>query len=394
MQTSELDAQSSFQEARSVTQRMHADVTSSLRALHRFLDSLAGLPGRKALVYVADQLPVRPAEILWRLWWQEYGVEHGARMGATPTGPPELDATAQLEELIADATAARVAFYPIGTDSGVDVTAASGRGASTESGALVRATASLSGDGLRWLSERTGGRAAVGPGAADGFFVGLGRDLGSYYSLAFPTPHQGDGRSHRLEVRVRRPGVTLRHPTQYRDKSADQRMADRLLSTLTLGIEENPLDVRVSVGKPRAAKPAGRNRDGRKRDDQNRGDQRRGDRVTVSLEVHVPMASLVLLPDTKVHRGKFSIQLVARDHRGRLSEPVLVRMPLEVAHRDLSWALTQTVDYATEMTLQAGGGTIAIGVHDDYGFTVSTIGVDIGADTDDRLGDGIDGVVP
>jgi hypothetical protein len=181
----------------------------------------------------------------------------------------------------------------------------------------------------------------------------------------------------------------LRHPTQYRDKSADQRMADRLLSTLTLGIEENPLDVRVRVGKPRAAKPAGRNRD-----DQRRGDQRRGDRVTVSLEVHVPMASLVLLPDTKVHRGKFSIQLVARDHRGRLSEPVLVRMPLEVAHRDLSWALTQTVDYATEMTLQAGGGTIAIGVHDDYGFTVSTIGVDIGADTDDRLGDGIDGVVP
>ena len=368
MRTSELDAQSAYQEARSITERMHADVTGSLGALHRFLDSLAGLPGRKALIYVADQLPVRPAELLWRMWWEEYGVEHGSRLGASPRGPSELDATGQLEELIADATTSRVAFYPVGAGGGVDLAGAAGRGAPTQSGVPMVTPSSVAGDGLQWLSQRTGGRGAVGSSAIgsaalEGFFGDLTRDLGAYYSLAFPSPHQGDGELHRLEVRARRPGVRLRHPTEYRDKSAEQRMADRTLSTLTLGVEDNPLDVRVEVGKAKQA--------------------RKGGRVTVTLEIRVPMANLVLLPDARVHRGKLSILLIARDDRGRVSDPVLVRMPLEVVHRDLAWALTQTVDYATEMTLQAGGGAIAIGVHDDYGFTSSTVGVDIGRGDDD-----------
>ncbi|HVS62712.1 MAG TPA: VWA domain-containing protein [Thermoanaerobaculia bacterium] len=368
MRTSELDAQSAYQEARSITERMHADVTGSLGALHRFLDSLAGLPGRKALIYVADQLPVRPAELLWRMWWEEYGVEHGSRLGASPRGPSALDATGQLEELIADATTSRVAFYPVGAGGGVDLAGAAGRGAPTQSGVPMVTPSSAAGDGLQWLSQRTGGRGAVGSSAIgsaalEGFFGDLTRDLGAYYSLAFPSPHQGDGELHRLEVRARRPGVRLRHPTEYRDKSAEQRMADRTLSTLTLGVEDNPLDVRVEVGKAKQA--------------------RKGGRATVPLEIRVPMANLVLLPDARVHRGKLSIQLIARDDRGRVSDPVLVRMPLEVVHRDLAWALTQTVDYATEMTLQAGGGAIAIGVHDDYGFTSSTVGVDIGRGDDD-----------
>ena len=98
-----------------------------------------------------------------------------------------------------------------------------------------------------------------------------------------------------------------------------------------------------------------------------------------SLGIHVPMANLVLLPDAKAHRGKLTIHLVARDAAGGYSEPVVVRMPFEVAHRDVSWALTQTVDYETEMILSGPDGEIAVGVHDDLGFTSSTVGVEIGS---------------
>ena len=365
--TSELDARAAMRDARGLSERIHADVTGGLRALHRFLDSLAGLPGRKTLVYVADRLPLRPAEQLWRAWWEDFGIEHGARLGVTPTGPADLDASDQLEELIADAAASRVAFYPVGAGgAGVGLGGAASRGATTQSGLPVRATSSSAraraADGLRWLSERTGGRSLVGSPAVDAFFASLASDLGSYYSLAFASPHQGDGRSHRLEVRVRRPGVTVRHPTEYRDKSADQRLADLTLSALTLGFEENPLEVRVTVGKAKRAE--------------------RGGGVTVPLEIQVPMANLVLIPDTRVHRGKLSIQLVARDDRGRVSDPVLVRLPLEVAHGDLAWALGQTVDHALETRLEAGGGEIAVGVHDDYGFTSSTLVVEVGAGGD------------
>ena len=97
----------------------------------------------------------------------------------------------------------------------------------------------------------------------------------------------------------------------------------------------------------------------------------------VPVEIHVPMANLVLLPDSTSHHGKLSIQLIARDSDGRFSDPVVVRMPLEVRHGDISWALSQTVDYTAELSLREGSNTIAVGVHDDFGFIGSTVGLGI-----------------
>jgi VWFA-related protein len=354
--TSVIDAQSDYQDARALSQRIHSDVGASLAALHRFLDSLAGLPGRKALLYVADGLPVRPAEQLWRIWWEKYGADHGTRLGVTSGGPIELDLTLALEDLISDANANRVTFYPIGTGRGADFASASARGLSSPTFASGRNRATAAGDGLEWLAERTGGRAAVQGGRFDDLLADMARDLGTYYSIGYRSPHEADGNVHRLEIRVRRPGVELRHPTEYRDKSADQRITDRTLSAITLGAEDNPLDVRIDMGKPKRQKNS---------------------QYVVPLEIHVPMANLVLLPGATSHEGKLSIQLIARDEAGRFSEPVMIRMPLEVPHRDLAWALSQTVDYTTEMVLGAGSNSIAIGVHDDLGQTGSALALDI-----------------
>jgi hypothetical protein len=213
----------------------------------------------------------------------------------------------------------------------------------------------VAGDGLLWLSRRSGGRAAVRSGNLDALFDGLERDLASYYSISYVSPHDGDGESHRVEVRVARPGVELRYPTEYRAKSADQRTTDRTLSALTLGVEDNALDVRVSVGKSR----------------------KRGALYTTPLEIKVPMANLVLLPDAASHRGKLSIQLIARDSKGQFSAPVLVRLPFEVRNSDVARALSQTVDYEAEMTLDGGSHTIAVGVHDDLGYSASTVKVEL-----------------
>lgn len=356
LRTSEVDAQAAFLDARGLSQRLHADVSASLATLHRFLDSLAGLPGRKSLIYVADRLPVRPAEILWRIWWEKYGFEHGSKFSVNVTGPGELDLSRPLELLISDANAGRVAFYPVGTDSGPNLSGAASRGLTTPTRSVARTSESGSADGLNWLSERSGGRSAVGGRSFDAFFDEVARDLTTYYSIAYASPHAGDGEVHRLEVKVRRSGVDLRHPTEYRDKSADQRMTDRTLSALTLGAEVNALDVRVEVGKAKR---------------KNKG------LFAVPVEIRVPMANLVLLPDTTSHLGKLSIQLIARDPNGRFSDPVVVRMPFEVLHRDMSWALSQTVDYAAEMTVKGGKHTIAVGVHDDFGFAGSTVGVEV-----------------
>lgn len=354
--TAEIDARSAYADARGLSQRIHADVLASLGTLHRFLDSLAGLPGRKALLYVADSLPVRPGEQLWRIWWEKYGLDHGARLGVTSGGPIEFDITLALEDLISDANASRVVFYPVGTDAGADFSSAAARGLSSPTLAAARNRETAASDGLRWLAERTGGRAAVRGGSFDDLLDDMSRDLGTFYSIGYHSPHEADGEVHRIEIRAKRPGVVLRHPTEYRDKSADQRMTDQTLSAITLGSEDNRLDVRVEVGKAR---------------------KQSKNQFTVPIEIHVPMANLVLLPGATTHQGKLSIQLIARDDRGFFSDPVMIRMPLEVPHRDMAWALSQTVDYQTEIVLSGGSSTIAVGVHDDLGQMGSALALDI-----------------
>jgi VWFA-related protein len=354
--TSVIDAQAAYQDANAISRRIHADVRASLAQLHRFLDSLAGMPGRKALLYVADELPLQPAAQLWRIWWEKFGVDHGARLGVTSSGPSELDATLELEALISDANASRVSFYPVGTSGGADFLSASARGLSAQNLSAASRRSTSASDGLVWLADRTGGRAAVRGGSYDRLLSDMTTDLGTFYSIGYQSPHAADGEVHRIEIRVDRDGVRLRHPTEYRDKSADQRLRDRTLAGLTVGVRENPLDARVEVGKAR---------------------RRKGGLWAAELEIHVPMANLVLLPGSTTHRGKLSIQLISRNGRGDFSDPVMIRMPLEVAHRDMSWALSQTVDYATEIMLGEGRNTIAIGVYDDLGQVGSTLGVEI-----------------
>ena len=356
--TSLLDARSAYQQARNHSQEMHTEMQLSLSLLRKFLSSLAGLPGRKALLYVADRLPTRPGELVWQAWFQKFGFDWGPELGAASVDAAiaEFDTTAAVRELIADANAGRVAFYPIGigADAGPSLTGAESRGVSV--GGAGRAQFREQDSGLQWLAERTGGRAAIGRGDVDTFFAGLQSDLTDYYSLAYASPHRGDGKTHRIEVRVRRPGVKIRYLEEYRDKSADQQMADRTLSSVMLGTRANPLDAKVELGK------AKRQKDGLYR---------------LPIEVQVPMANLVLLPGEIAHSGKLTLVLVVSDQDGGLSDPVRVRLPFEVKNVHLMEALSSTFEYPTELLIRRGRQVLGVSLRDDLADVGSTLTVEV-----------------
>ena len=356
--TSLLDARSAYQQARSHSQEMRNEMQLSLSLLRKFLSSLAGLPGRKALLYVADRLPTRPGELVWRAWFQKFGFDWGPELGAASVDAAlaEFDTTAQVRELIADANASRVAFYPMGmgADAGPSLTGAESRGVSV--GGAGRVQFREQDSGLQWLAERTGGRAAIGRGDVDTFFTSLQSDLTDYYSLAYASPHRGDGKTHRIEVRVRRPGVKIRYLEEYRDKSADQQMADRTLSAVMLGTRANPLDAKVELGK------AKRQKDGLYR---------------LPIEVQVPMANLVLLPGEIAHSGKLTLVLVVSDQDGGLSDPVRVRLPFEIKNMHLMEALSTTFEYPTELLIRQGRQVLGVGLRDDLADVGSTLTVEV-----------------
>jgi hypothetical protein len=122
------------------------------------------------------------------------------------------------QSAIAAATRANVAFY------GVDVRGL-GAGFETQSeiasfpaDASLGLTSSalhnetrLGQDSLRVLSEETGGFAVVNTNDVPGAFERLVQENSSYYVLGYyPTNDRRDGRFRRIEVKVNRPGVTVR----------------------------------------------------------------------------------------------------------------------------------------------------------------------------------------
>lgn len=71
--------------------------------------------------------------------------------------------------------------------------------------------ARLSADSLKTLSDETGGFATVGRNDLAGAFDRIVADNSSYYVLAYyPLSDRRDGRFHKFDVRVNRPGLTVR----------------------------------------------------------------------------------------------------------------------------------------------------------------------------------------
>ena len=66
-------------------------------------------------------------------------------------------------------------------------------------------------DGLRALAQETGGIAAVNRNDFKGIFDQIVQENSTYYVLGYYAPNERrDGKFHKIEVKVKRPGVTVR----------------------------------------------------------------------------------------------------------------------------------------------------------------------------------------
>ncbi len=354
----EYDAVATYNRARSHSHEVYQSVRRSVLVLKHFMGSLSGLPGRKAVLYVADRMPLTPGRLVFAAWFAKYetfasvvgtsSVEHAVR---------DFDATPELNELVADASASRVAFYPVGFSSGpiqMALSAANPSYVATPTVAL--GSESAESDGLYFLAHGTGGEAAVRLGKPELIFDRVREDLSHYYSLGYPSPHRGDGKSHRVKLEVRRPGVRVRYLETYRDKSNDQQMNDRTLAALLLEAGDNPLGVRLEVGQTQRGKDGG---------------------FLVPLAVRFPISNLVLVPEEEVHVGSVSIFVVVRDAKGRMSDPAKIDVPIRIPNKGMLQAMSQTAHYATKLAMRSGDQKIAVGVRDDFGSTSSTVNVNV-----------------
>lgn len=312
--------------------------------------SLAGLPGRRAVLLVSEHLSTNPVQTLLEEWYNNFsGMVPGLR---DPINEGRrFDVSESLRRVAHQAAADRVTFYTLhasgsrmpGAGDGMMLAAP---GATADLGSM---------EPLMHLAAATGGSSMLNSGNAEALVERMSADYRDYYSLGYTSPKSQDGRYHRIEVRVPGRDLRVRHTEGYRAKTAEQRMKERTLSALIFDVADNPLDVRVQL----------------------LPEQEQNRHYVLPVMVRVPISRLVLLPQESVHVAKLTIVVAVRDADGGLSNPQRVEVPIEIPNDKLLEAMGQDVGHGLNLLVRKGDSKLAVGVRDELSAVESTLNLNV-----------------
>jgi VWFA-related protein len=398
----------------------------TLGALTVLVNSLSGVPGRKAVLHISDGIPAMPGEEVFQFLAELCGGGSSSGLGSTTAGnAPENDENEDLEAdgtlpkpkpraqqldplavydtltlgpgsykaasqaaidaasysiskdlntLVAHANAQRVTLYMLQA-SGAEAPAGSDASAGPterlfQFPSIARAQRASLQDSLTALASGTGGRAILGVNDFRRDLSRMREDFTSYYSLGFVPAHDEDGKGarsvseHRLEVRLKRRGAQLRYSASYRDKPVLERAVDRTLAALFYDIEDNPMGITLEMG-DQAPGPGGS--------------------ITVPVRLRIPLFKVAMLKGDGLYQGNLRVLVATRGADGRVTPVKQIPVPIRIPHKEVLTALGQFYVYTLTLQLPPGEQKVAVGVRDEVAATTSylsravTVGNNVGS---------------
>jgi len=327
---------------RSYSERETQRVAAALDALGSVVSWLSGVPGRKAILYVSDGLPLVPGDDLWQWAAIRSGQQRSAftaGKGVSGLNGMQYDATRRFRELTAEASRNRVTIYPIESFGTEQV-----RGTQIQE-LLVQNQQ----NGLRFLAQDTGGRAMLNVGEPLAALRLMSEDLTTYYSIGYQPQRPGDTQEHKIEVKVKVKGAQVRHRQWYRDKSAGEAVAERTLAVMRFGPEDNPLEARLEIGTGKE----------------------QGDSVLVPVRVKVPLAKLYLQPGEGKRSGRLRLYVVASGEGTTTPVRQTKLVTLEVPESDVAAVSRKEYTHEIEIPLKKGTYALGVGIRDELAATTS-----------------------
>lgn len=364
--------------AESYAESVREEALRSISTLTLLVNSLSGVPGRKAVLHVSNGIPVTPGEEVYQLLAEL--CSGGTTSGINDVADPELQEMHQyngrqaatdvqrfstatdLAKLASHASANRVILYTLQAQGPQSGTSASADAGNMERLAMLPSiqftqAANLQ-NSLTMLASETGGRAILDAAEIRDDLRRMQEDLDTFYSLGYMPEHIGDGREHRVEVKVKRPGVQIRYRKNYRDKSSMERAFDRTLAALYHGYEDNPLDIALTVGQQTAAPAAPRSNE---------------DRFLVPIKLRIPMFRLGIgtVGEGQGYSGRLKLLVSTRDEQGGVSPMRQVEVPLNIPREEVLMAMGKFYEYELTLNLAKGEQHVAIAVRDEGTTTTS-----------------------
>lgn len=327
------------------------DLQFTLDSLKQMVVDLAGVPGRKAMLYISDGLPMRAAEEMFHVADEKmrYGMgdSGNSSISVNLLDTLQYDASRRFTDLARTANSNGVTFYAID---------ASGLSVSTVRGAEVGYTeVSTNIDSidshnmqstLLLMADETGGQAVVNTNNFERGLTRIAQDFDHFYSLGYAPGHSGNGRAYDVEVKVKNKKYEVRYPQDYRDKPIETEMADSTLASLRFGLEANEMGVEVAV------------RDIIRRDDGN---------FAVSVDLRIPIGEVTLVPTPTGYEGRLRVWVQAADEKGGISDAVQQSIVIPVKKEDYERAQKMHFIYQMPLLVRGGDQRMSIGLRDDVG---------------------------
>ena len=207
---------------------------------------------------------------------------------------------------------------------------------------------------LRYVARDTGGRAFMAGSNVSALEL-VANDTSNYYWLGFVPEYQRDDRVHDIEVQVRRPGVQVRARRGYLDLSrvaeADMEAQRHLL--FPQQTEADGTRLRVRTRHPRSL---------------------RGKRMSVPVEVGIPLGTFAALPRAGQYVQRLEVRFVTIDRDGwRAEQPAI---PLGLRH-DAAPSPDSVHWFRADLEMRHLPHTVVVTVHDPVSRQTASARVEV-----------------
>lgn len=338
-------------QVRNYSESLYNDLSFQINALKELVSTLAGLPGRKAILYLSEGLDMVPGEDLYYALQEKFPNASNSVLEAR-----NYDLSRRFRELTSAANASRISFYTVDAAGLRSSTSASVQQRTAGASSIVDSVywGNIQGS-IRLMADETGGTAIVNTNVPTQGLDVIAADFRNYYSLGYTPARVSDGRYHKVEVKTKEKGYIVRHRDGYRDRPVETRMSDGVQSALHFDIASNPLEVQI---------------------DRRSEALREDGHYLVQLSVRIPLGKLVIVPQGNRHVARLRLFFAALDDEGRMSDVSESKLPIEIPEEELENARGGFYRYDVPLLMRRGPQRLAVGLRDELGqvssFAVKT----------------------
>lgn len=341
----------------------YARSLSSFRQIESVLSTVAGVPGRKILLYLGEGIPNHPGEGLYVEWRNrfggpELGMRHYDFNSDYVREIGRYDLTGPMDQLADAANRADAILYAIDAEGnhGAELRSApTEQGSTSESVSVVNENFRAP---LEYTTQATGGRLLRSSGRLPEEIGDIFNDFDNLYSLGFEMPTTWEaGSEHEIQVRVRGDRrLRVRHRNEMRVPAPDEREAGATVAALMYQTLSNPLDIHAEPEERRV---------------------REDGTAVLPMLLAIPVDKLELVPRGGSHFASLSIYVSVKDRDGNPRPVQKVPFHLDIPDDKLEEAQRDAAHYTLPLVLRPGDRQVAITVRDDVSRSLSTIRLDV-----------------